>query len=98
MTHELSAVLSQPQPFCEVFGPAQRIDQPHLLDRRTRCLQKPRRSNNDPKAPRPRDRHIQPVTGVEEFDLPRQVVAGRCSHRDQDNVGFLALELSTVPT
>jgi len=61
MTHELSAVLSQPQPFCEVFGPAQRIDQPHLLDRRTGCLQKLRRSDYHRKAPSPRDRRIRPV-------------------------------------
>jgi hypothetical protein len=35
----------------EVLGPAQRIDQPHLLDCRARCLQKPRRGDNDRKAP-----------------------------------------------
>ena len=45
------------------------------------------------RALRPRDRDVQPVAGVEELDLPGQVVTGRCSHRDQHNRRFLALEL-----
>jgi hypothetical protein len=48
-------------PVREVFGPAERIDQPHLLDRRTGCLQQPRRSDDDREAPRPRDRDVEPV-------------------------------------
>jgi hypothetical protein len=42
-------------PICEVLGPAERIDKAHLLNRRTGCLQKPRGSDNDRKASRPRD-------------------------------------------
>ena len=61
-----------------------------LLDRRTRCLKKPRGSHDHSKTSCPRDRYIEPVAGIEELDLPRQVVAGRCRHRDQHDRRFLA--------
>ena len=77
----------------KVLSPAQRVDQPHLIYGPALCLQKPWRSDNDREALRPRDRYVQPVAGVEELDLPGQVVTGRCSHRDQHNRRFLALEL-----
>jgi hypothetical protein len=46
----------------EILGPAERIDQPQLLNHRTGRFQKPRRGDNNREALSPRDRHIQPVT------------------------------------
>jgi hypothetical protein len=79
------------------FAQQRAFDQPHLFDRRARRFQEPRRSVNDREAARPRDRHIQPVSRIEELDLPGQVIARRCCHRDQHDGGFLALEFVDGP-
>ena len=42
---------------------------------------------------RARDRDVEPVLAVQELDVPRQVLLARCRHRDDDQLGFLALEL-----
>src|SRR5438132_13065598 len=69
----------------EILRPAKGIGQPQLLNSRARCFEKPRRSNNHRKAPRSGDRHVQPVSRVQEFDLP-----GRSSPDE------VAIEISTT--
>ena len=76
-----------------VLGPAQSIDELHLLYGVTGNFQEARAREDDGETTRAADSDIEPVAAIEKFDIPWHVIARRRGHGDQHHGGFLPLQL-----
>jgi hypothetical protein len=70
------------------LGPAQRVDELHLPDGVAGNFQKTRAREDDGEATGAADGDVEPVAAIEEFDVPRHVVARGRGHGPHDFEGI----------